>query len=164
MVHDELDEDEELEALEKVFDIDPMDLTPAFCQLPADLAYWGARYADAHRQAAAAKADEKQIHGANWEVARDRVTAIRGKATLDDIKAAIEQIDDVRRARENTIEAEYEKVRLLGIVDAIRSKRDMLISVGAHVRAEMDHDPSIKSRNRSSGPSAEGLEWGGKSE
>lgn len=153
---DELDEEE---ALKGVFDIDPLDLQDAFCETPAQLAYWSHRYALRYRKAAAAKANEKQVVAAYREVARDRVLAQRGKATQDDVAAMLEGIDEVKEAREETIEAEYEKVRVFGIVDAIRTKKDMLISVGAHIRAEMDHDPSIRARNRT-GPSADDQSWG----
>jgi len=41
-----------------------------------------------------------------------------------------------------------EKIRLYGVIDAVRTKRDMLISIGAQVRAEMESDPSIRERSR----------------
>lgn len=152
--------DTEDEELEDVFDIDPLNLQEAFCEVPAHLAYWSNQYALRYRKAAAAKANEKQVAAAYREVARDRALALRGKATEGDVAAQLEQVDEVQTARDETIEAEYEKVRVFGIVDAIRSKKEMLISVGAHVRAEMDHDPSIRSRNRV-GPSADDHQWGG---
>lgn len=153
--------EEEDEALEDVFDIDPLDLQDAFCNTPAQLAYWSGKYATAYRKAAAAKANEKQVAGAYREVARDRANAIRGKATEGDVAAQLEGIDEVQVAREATIEAEYEKVRVFGIVDAIRTKKEMLISVGAHVRAEMDHDPTIRAQHRGAHSSADEHSWGG---
>lgn len=147
---------------EVVFRIDPTDLQDAFCSVPAELAYWSHKYALAYRAAATAKANEKQVRGAYREVAREQVIAIRGKATEADVAAKLESIDEVREASDATIEAEYEKTRLFGIVDAVRTKKEMLISVGAQVRAEMDHDPTIRAHHRNSRLSAENHEWGGK--
>lgn len=155
------EEEEEIEALEAVFDIDPLDLQEAFCKVPAQLAYWSGKYATSYRKAAAAKANEKQVAAAYREVARDRANSLRGKATEGDVAAQLEGIDEVQEAREATIEAEYEKTRLFGIVDAIRTKKDMLISIGAHVRAEMDHDPTIRAHHRGARSGADGHSWGG---
>ena len=156
-----MDEEETDEALEGVFDIDPLDLQDAFCNVPAQLAYWSKQYAIRYRAAAAAKANEKHVVGAYGEVARERAVSLRGKSTEADVAAQLEGIDEVQEAREATIEADYEKVRVFGIVDAIRSKKDMLISVGAHVRAEMDHVPSIRAQHRADRHSADNHSWGG---
>ena len=150
--------------IEDVFDIDPLDLQDAFIKVPAELAYWSGQYAKAYRKAAAAKASEKQIIGAYREVARERVLAKRGKSTEADVAAELEGIDEVQEAREESIESDYNKVHLYGIVDAIRTKKDMLISVGAHVRAEMDHDPTIRAQHRGARSSADDHEWGGDKE
>jgi hypothetical protein len=53
---------------------------------------------------------------------------------------------DGQQARAKEVAADAERVRLYGVLDALRSKRDMLISLGAHIRAEMQHDPMIRER------------------
>lgn len=148
--------------LDDVFEIDSVNLNDAFCRQPAELAYWNGEYAKAYRAAAAAKANEKQVRAATREVVRERLMAMRGKATLPDIDSALEIHEDVVEATEQTTEADYEKVRIFGIVDAIRAKKDMLISVGAQLRAEMEHDPSIRAQQRNSRITADGLPWGKK--
>ena len=46
------------------------------------------------------------------------------------------------------VRAEVERVRVKGVCDAIIAKREALISLGAHVRKEMEHDPRTRERQR----------------
>lgn len=140
--------------LSSVFSINPDDINSEFVTLPGNLGYWSAKYSEAFRSAALAKANEKQVRAVYREVARERATASKSKPALPDIEAQLEAMDEVQDAVDVTIEAEYEKNRLGGIVDAIRSKRDMLISLGAQLRAEMQRDPTI---NKPDGDHS----WGG---
>jgi hypothetical protein len=45
---------------------------------------------------------------------------------------------------------------MMGNVDSLHSKREMLISMGAHIRKEMDHDPVIREQMRGSRLAKEG--------
>lgn len=42
------------------------------------------------------------------------------------------------------IVAEGEKVRLHGVMETLRTKRDMLISLGAHMRSTMQQDITLR--------------------
>ena len=63
---------------------------------------------------------------------------------MDQVEA--EAVNDPKyvEAKRNEVYLEAETKRLVGMVDAVRTKRDMLVSLGAHIRAEMEHEPLIK--------------------
>lgn len=115
-------------------------------RLPADLAYWNARYADVLRAFLKAKLDEDRTFARVAIYCREEL-AQSGKVTEAMVTAAVEKHPDIEAARLATIEAEVEKVRLYGVLDAIRSKRDMLQSLGAQLRVEMEHDPVARERS-----------------
>jgi len=68
------------------------------------------------------------------------------KPNLDQLKGAAlcsqRYID--AKAREATAESERHRAR--GRVDALSTKRDMLISLGAHIRLELLRDPAVRKR------------------
>ena len=41
-------------------------------------------------------------------------------------------------------DADGRRLKLQGVLDAVRTKKDMLVSLGASMRAEMQGDPSIR--------------------
>jgi hypothetical protein len=64
------------------------------------------------------------------------------------VESAVEMDQRNFDAKMRAIEAEVDEKRLRGVLDAVRTKRDMLISLGAHVRIEMEHDPVIREEVR----------------
>ena len=48
-------------------------------------------------------------------------------------------------AKEDLVEAESEKQKLRGKVEVVSAKKEMLISLGAHIRVEMS-DPMIRAQ------------------
>jgi hypothetical protein len=121
----------------------PEAVSEEMTRVPSDLAYWGERFAVALRAYLTAKLDEKRTHARVRILVREGL-AQQGKVTEGMVDAATDAHPEVEKASLDTIEAEVEKVRLYGVVDAIRSKRDMLQSIGAQVRAEMQHDPMTR--------------------
>lgn len=128
--------------------IDPLRIQDEFVRIPADLAYWNARYADAQRAFLMAKIDLDVIKAKLGPLTRRAIADKGGKATEDLIKNMVESHADVIDAREQLAVTEVEKSRLYGCLDAIRSKKEMLISLGAHMRAEMEGDPSLRQQAR----------------
>lgn len=134
-------ESEEERAVRDAVTIVPEALEEEFVRLPGDLAYWNAKHADAVRDHLTAKA--------HYETVRARAAiAIRASSEKKPTEAAIQELLDVDDAvvgsRTALIETEVAKVRLAGRCEAIRAKRDALISIGAGIRAEMQGDPSIR--------------------
>jgi hypothetical protein len=147
----ELDPTEQLdEYLRKCVRIDPLDIQTEFIRIPGDLAYWNDRYAEALREHLTSKTDLEVLKAQLQPLVRQALLDAGGKVTEAQVAAAIETHDEVIEAKHRCITAEVEKNRLFGSLDAIRSKKEMLVSLGAHLRAEMGGDPALRDQVRAS--------------
>lgn len=120
------------------------DINNEFKRTSADIAFWSKKYADAVKESITAEINRKQVWSAKWIATKEMLVATGSRATIEDIKSNLETDNSVREARAREITAEFEKERIKGIMEAIRTKREMLISLGAHLRQEMQQDPTIK--------------------
>lgn len=121
--------------------IDTFDLEGEYTRLPADLAYHNEVFADAYQTYLLAKETRKQVEANAAQGAR----IANPKATVGAIDAVVDLDEDVHNARMQEIAAEADKIRQFGRVDALRAKKEMLISLGAHIRAtELNGDPTIR--------------------
>lgn len=128
--------------------INPDDIQEEFVRVPGDLAYWNSRYADAQRAQLTAELDEKVLKAELEAPVRLALISAGAKVTESMVKAGVESHDDYVQAQRHTIDCEVEKSKCFGYLDAIRSKRDMIISLGAHIRAEMQGDPLVREAMR----------------
>lgn len=69
--------------------------------------------------------------------------------TVDDLRAMTDQHPEVRAAVEAELMAEAEYQYMRGVLEALRTKREMLVSLGAHIRAEMSVNPNMREEARS---------------
>jgi hypothetical protein len=132
----------------RVYADTPEMLQEEFVRIPADLAYWNCRYAEALRRFLQTKRFVAQNEAEARIVAREALAALGGRVTESMVDAEVEKDEHVIKTREDLLEAEVSKVHVYGIVDAIRAKKDMLVSLGAQYRAEMAGDPTLRERNR----------------
>ncbi len=131
-------------------------LDEEFKRLPGDLAYWGERYAQALRLHLDAKAGAKVTRAKRELEIREKLrseapTDAKGKperVTEGAVTCSLESDDQVIDADTAERIAEVEVQRIKVILDAIRAKRDMIIQLGAQYRAEMERDPSLRTRAR----------------
>jgi hypothetical protein len=130
--------------------IDHSNLDAEFVSLPADLAYWSARYADVYQHFLEKKFVRETVHARLYEAHQARLLSFgnRKAPTIAEIEGQIATDDEYQEAMAAEIAAEASKVRIYGYLDAIRAKRDMLISLGAKERALMNADPMIALRGR----------------
>jgi len=135
--------------------IEPLALEEEFVRMPADLAYWNERYAKAVRAHLIGKIEVDRARAWARQALRIKLTNPEnahmlggGKVTEALLESFIALDPTVKEVETNEIEAESKKIRLHGIIEAIRTKRDMLISLGANMRAEMQNDPMIKNEQR----------------
>lgn len=136
------------EYLKSCVTIEQADLQGEFVRVSSDLSYWNHRYAESCKRLLLAELARKKLHAALWLENKVDTLGKSGKApTLDDLKAMVELDINYREAKAEEIEAEVEKEELRGVVEAIRTKKEMLISLGAHIRAEMNGNPQINSQN-----------------
>lgn len=166
-----MDTDEEIqEYLRACVDIEPLALEEEYVRVPSDLAYWNGQFADAVRALSQAKFAREQTYARRrielreelmaaahdvYEAARDAAETeaekkkVRLKSpTVDDIDSAVVSDPEYAEAKQAEIEAESRKARMYGVVDAVRTKRDMLVQMGADRRVEMQGDPILRQEAR----------------
>lgn len=148
------DEEEEDEFLRRSVGIDRQDIQAEYAAVAGQLAFWTEQYAEAQGTAGQAKyaleVVEARMGLRHREILRQKVetgqlTVARG-ITEAMVREQVVLDPDYRAARLGLIEAEAAEARLNGIAKAVATKRDMLISLGAHVRAEMGLDPVIRAQ------------------
>lgn len=127
--------------------IDPVLIQEEYVRLPADIAYWNACYADAFEAWALAKSAREQAYHRLMSHHRDLLEQ-KGKSrvTIGEVESQVFQDSQYIAARSDEIDSEAEKLRVHGVVEGLRAKKDMLVSLGAHMRLEMEHDPVLRQR------------------
>lgn len=123
------------ERIKSATDIDPDKLNDHFTRLPSDLAYYNEVYSEALKVLLTAKR-LLDIGEADLRVKLKGQLA-GTKVTVSDLDAMVLTHNDYRKLQEDVDSAEYLKSRAAGVVDAVRAKREMLVSLGAQLRAEM---------------------------
>lgn len=133
-----------------VVNVDDQNIQGEFVRVSADMAYHGQLFADAVREFLLAKARYKSATAAaELRIRATNLVQWGGaavKLTEASVAAAVVVDVGVDAAQLAMIEAEAAKARRWAYLEAIRSKRDMLVSLGAHVRAFMD--PVIREKER----------------
>lgn len=126
--------------------INPLDLNTDFRKLPALVARYNELYSIALRKHLRAKAKLKHTHASVYLRLREGHSG--GKVTETSLKAMVEIDKSYAAALDLAIVAEVDKERLWGVLEALRAKRDSLISMGATMRAEMQGDPALRDASR----------------
>lgn len=137
------------EYLLECVNINPEDIEEEFIRIPGYLAYWNARYAHALKEHLRAKIDLDVMKAQLDPQIRIDLQDRGVKVTEAQVSSGIETHADIIAAREHLAETEATKNEMFGYLDAVRSKKEMLISLGAHLRAEMGGDPHIREEVRS---------------
>jgi hypothetical protein len=115
-------------------EITPEAIQEEFIRIPADMAYWGAKYAEASRTYLIAEQAVKEVRARLRLAIRETASA---KLTVDAVDAQVEGQAEYQSAKMAEIEAEAAKLLAKVKLDAVIAKRDMAMSLGAHLRAEM---------------------------
>lgn len=143
------DSDRELapEVVEAVT-IMPEVIQDEYIRVPSDLARFNHIFAQANKRFLRASYNMKQLEAQLYVAVRQAILAMGGKPTEAQIEAGVRTTPAYQAACDEMVEAEYEKADAYGNVDAIRSKKEMLISLGAHIRSELEGDPSLREKSR----------------
>lgn len=117
--------------------IEPTVLNEEFIRLPSDLAYWGGVYADAVAGVYLARARFDSAEAELLVQIKQAMVARAEKVTEVAAHSYLVQDSGYKVLREKVDQAEVLKIRASAVLEAIKAKRDMLISLGANMRAEM---------------------------
>ena len=132
--------------------IEPLALEEEYVRLPGDMAYWNGRYADVYRHWLEVKVQRDLVY---HRLHKDYREALENKAngtriTIKEVESMVAQDSDYLDVKAKELVAESEKIRLYGVMEALRAKKDMLISLGAHIRLEMGNDPLVRHQRATS--------------
>lgn len=128
--------------LRQSVDVDPEDIQGEFIRVSTDIQQWGFRYASA-------EAEHKRASNRLDIVEAEAAERIR--AEYADTKITEKRIDqlilldpEVQKAMDDEVTALHRKSRVRATVDAVRAKKESIISLGAHIRAEQE--PHLKEK------------------
>jgi hypothetical protein len=129
--------------------INDLDLDREMRQVSADLVYWNHRFGDAVKAALNTKLQAKMASAQAWQDALAFLVNSNASKTSEKAIEARANLDPVWvKAKEKEADAEADQARLRGICDAVAGKRDMLRSLAAKLRKEMETDPSVVHQQR----------------
>lgn len=118
--------------------IDEGNIRTEFVRVSSDIAFWGKRFASCHREWLAGKLVRDEVRAATYLELRETLEALESKKPTEaTISARVDIEPRVREAEARVVETEYNREAAKAVVTAISAKRDMLISLGAIIRAEM---------------------------
>jgi hypothetical protein len=129
--------------------IDRTDLNNEFCRVSADLAYWGERAAQAERSVGEAEIELEVIKAEAYVFQRNLLDSrLAKRASEDMVTNAVASTSKYRGAKEHLVDCKSVKRRIAGIIESVKTKRDMLVSLGAQLRSEQ-YEPQINYRRSS---------------
>ena len=135
---------DEVESFRRVTTIDPLRISSEFSGLPSDYAFWTAKYADAVERHLAAEHDLEHTEARLSMMSREMLALRGGKTTEACVRENVVLHPDYAISKMTAIEATADKEKLRGVMEALRTKREMLVSLGAHLRAEMSVSPGLR--------------------
>lgn len=132
--------------LKECVDLVPELLSEEFARMSADYAYWNERYAAANRAELAAEWARDKAYAATYLRRKLELEAEGKKAPEATVDAEVRTDAAYGAAVEAHIAAKAEREHLRGVLEALRTKREMLVSAGAHQRQEMQGDMAMRDR------------------
>lgn len=133
---------------QRAVSIDRRQLGGEFIELSGHLAYWGDRYADAQVAKLRAEMGAKKLRRRIYLQLRSVKEKGDTETSLD---ARVETDPMVDEADELVLLRTAASLKLRSLVESIRTKGDMLVSLGAHQRAELKGDPMLRHTSREEG-------------
>ena len=129
--------DEHEDYLHQCVTVDDVAINEEYIRLSADYAFWSAKYADARKTHAISKLERETVRSSLRITLREELETEGGRVTESMVTSAVDVSPKWIGAKRFEIDAETEMVKLNGVLEALKTKREMLISIGAHARAEM---------------------------
>lgn len=138
-----------LEELQRSIEIMPEALHENYVTMASELSHWGARYGAAVHNRLRTKRRLAIVEAEATTKAHTTLLNEGVKPTEALVNATLRQTAAWQVAAEEADLAEAVERETAAHMEALRTKRDMLISLGAHVRAEMQGDLVMRERSRS---------------
>lgn len=131
----------------RVWEIDSAQMDVEFTNLPGELARFSELHVEASESAEIADHELDVLEARLSLDIREHAKLLGEKPTVDFIAAKMKVKPEWQAAKRASIQARADEMRAKGIVNAVVAKREMLISLGAHIRAQLQGDPSTRAQN-----------------
>ena len=117
--------------------IDDLAISEEFIRLPADFAYWSERYAEKKEAFMLEKHELQRLRAKLVVKHREELSLSNSRVTESMVTSAVDQDPTWHDQYVSFVKAEVacEKAKLF--LETLRTKKDMLVSLGAMQRAEM---------------------------
>lgn len=120
-----------------VVSINPLDIQGEFCRVSEDLGWWSVLAAEAESELVRAKQKLDRVEAAQADLVRSMLLSEGTKPTVDVVNSKVRRSQVVQAAENEYAEAVFNRTKLKGIALAIKTKADMLVSLGSMIRAEL---------------------------
>jgi len=128
--------------------ITPDDIEKEMRELPSTLAFANARFASAHNDYLLAKLVLEREEARLYLSTRSTFEAAGAKFTEKTLDSTVKMSDEYNDDRRLLIVAEVERERLKGFCITLAAKREMLVSIGMRINAELRMDPIAAAQAR----------------
>lgn len=141
----------EADYLKECLELSPVAIQAEFCRMAGDVAFWNEEYRKVYKTFWCKKVEFERLESRLSLETRtmlenaDSKTRVTEALVESTMKAGSQEWI---KGRLELVEADCERVRLVGILESLRDKKDMLVSLGAHLREEMAGDPMLKTHMR----------------
>jgi hypothetical protein len=122
--------------LKDCVDMVPEQINEEFARMSADYAYWNEKYAEANRVELVREWEVSKSYASLYLQKKFDLEAAGKKAPEASVDAEVKTSQVYGAAMEAHIEAQAER----------ETKREMLVSAGAHLRQEMQGDPIMRDK------------------
>jgi len=131
-----------------VVKIDDLALEEEYVRFSRDLAYWNAKYSRALKRYLLLQHNFEKTRARLWLEIKNEAIASDQKMTVEDIRCEVMLRDEYDQAYLKLIEADVQKQRIKKDVENLMAKKDMLQSLGAKIRLEMEGDLTVRKQHR----------------
>lgn len=132
----------------RVTRIEPVAIQEEYAAVPADLHRWCRLLADAdHALGEAEQEIEDRENDERVRLIDEAEKADEKPPSEDRLKARVRAAAPYKEACRRALDARREKARTFAVVEGIRAKKDMLVSLGADLRAEAERELLIRDRS-----------------
>lgn len=135
--------DKYLEDCQRIY---PEALNEEFVRLSADLAYWSRKSEEALRAYLRQELEVDRAKARADQTVRAKADVEGRKLTVAQVEAAVLLDEDFMAAQDQLVEDRVAKEKAQNVLRAISAKKEMLVSLGANVRQEMENDPVVRAR------------------
>lgn len=131
--------------LKDCVDLKPEFINEEYGRMSGDFAYWNEKFSAANRGLLQAEWREEKVQ-AQLYLAKKEAPEGKKPPTEAAVDAMVKTDPAYEQAHLDVISLQAERDYLKGILETLRTKREMLVSAGAQLREEMKGDPLIRDR------------------